>query len=198
MINNNAFLNQNRRQFISKILPACAFSCFGFKNLFGLEQSEKKSGKHKFQKEWGHTYEDAFRWKFGYYIEIMERFADFFGRDKLIEIIKRAVDESNQRSATNDPDFSFVKWIEGGRDMFKNMIVREEIERTDKVYEMKVTECLWYKIFQEKKATDIGYATVCYGDFSSAKAAHPKITLARTKSLMQGHDCCNHRWTWKG
>ena len=58
--------------------------------------------------------------------------------------------------------------------------------------------------------SDIGYANTCYGDgesaklkskieeiqrknygdFSSATAYNPKLKLKRTKTLMEGHDCC--------
>ena len=201
MTNKNAFFNHNRRQFISAILPACAFSCFGLKNLFGLEQSEKKSKekaiKHKFQKEWGHTYEEAFRWRYSYYIEIMEEFSKYLGRKQLIDMIMRAVDDSNPIGENVDLNFSFTRWIKGGS-IFLPMMTREIIEKSEKIYEMKVTECLWAKPFQERNSADIGYATVCYSDFSAAKAAHPKITLERTKTIMQGHGYCNHRWTWEG
>lgn len=52
------------------------------------------------------------------------------------------------------------------------------------------------KTFLEKNAGDIGYLTICYGDSASAKAYHPKLKLRLTKTLMQGFDCCNHRYTW--
>ena len=102
------------------------------------------------------------------------------------------------RNTKNDPNFSFAEWLKGGQTYFKNMMTREVIERTDRVCEIKVSECLWYKMFKEYDATDIGYAYVCYNDFAAAGEAHPKIKLERTKTLMQGHDCCNHRWIWQG
>jgi len=202
MQNNNSLLNTNRRNFISTVIPACAFSCLGFKNLFAIGQSEmlsqEKSQQHKFQKEWGHTYEEAFRWKFEWIIDMMKRFGNYLGRDNFIEMIKRAGDELCKEESANDPDFSFVEWINGGREYFSNMITNEEIEINDKVYEMRVSECLWEKVFREKDATNIGYAYVCYNDFAAARSVNPKIKLERTKSLMQGNDCCNHRWTFEG
>jgi len=199
MIKNKAFSNQNRRQFISAILPACALSCIGIKNLVAFVPSERNSqepsGKHKFQKEWGHTYEEAFKWRYGFYIEIMEEFSKYLGRKKLIEMIMRAVDDSNPITENIDSNFSFLEWTKGGS-IYQNMMTREIIEQSEEVYEIKVSECLWAKTFQDRDAADIGYATVCYSDFSAAKAAHPKITLQRTKTIMQGHDYCDHRWIW--
>ena len=192
MKNDYSISNQNRRQFISTILPACALPYFGLKDVFTLGQE-----KHKFQKDFIHTYEEAFRWRFGYYIDLMEQFANYLGRDKLIEMLKRANDDYYMMVAENDPDFSFVNWCEGGS-IYENMMTSTVVEKSDKIFEIHVTECLWTQTFKERNATDIGYATICYSDFGSARATHPQLSLERTKSLMEGHDCCNHRWTWKG
>ena len=43
-----------------------------------------------------------------------------------------------------------------------------------------------------------GYATVCFADFALPEGFNPKIKLVRDKTLMQGHDCCNHRYEWSG
>ena len=68
------------------------------------------------------------------------------------------------------------------------------MEDTKTAFEVKVTECIWAKTFHDLKAPDIGYAMVCHADFAIATAFNPKMKLIRSKTLMQGHDCCNHRW----
>jgi len=154
--------------------------------------------KHKFQEIFSHTYEEAFKWRYEYYIKLMLSFAEKLGRDKLVEMIKQAADESAMAGASDGRDFSFKEYFDSGNAKFKNMITWEVKERTDKVYETRVSECLWVKIFKEFNAEDIGYATICHGDFADARATHPKLRLERTKTLMQGHDCCNHRWIFEG
>lgn len=195
------FSIHNRREFISAIIPVCAFSCMGIRNSHALESLRRRpqepSGKHKFQKEWGHTYEEAFKWRYGFYIDIMEEFSKYLGRNRLIKMIMRAVDDSNPINENSDPNFSFLEWI-GDGSIFQNMMTYDIIERSENAYEIYVTECLWTKTFQERNAADIGYATVCYSDFSAAKADHSKITLKRTKTIMQGHGYCDHRWVWEG
>jgi hypothetical protein len=69
------------------------------------------------------------------------------------------------------------------------------VEDTERAAEMKVTECLWAKTFRDAGAGDIGYALMCHGDFATAPAFNAKMKMTRTKTLMQGHDCCNPRWT---
>ncbi len=166
-----------------------------------FDQSEKHpqetSEQHKFQKDFCQTYEEAFIWRFGYYIDLMQCFAEYLGRETLIEMIIRAVDERGKGDGPDNPAHTFPDYIASGKRMFKNMMTWEVIEESDSVYEIKVTECLWARTFQEKNAADIGYATICYSDFSDASAYHSKIKLKRTKTIMQGDDCCNHRWTWE-
>ena len=51
---------------------------------------------------------------------------------------------------------------------------------------------------REEDALDLGYACVCHADFGLPVGINPKLKLIRTKTLMQGHDCCNHRYVWEG
>ncbi|MCP4901513.1 MAG: L-2-amino-thiazoline-4-carboxylic acid hydrolase [bacterium] len=150
--------------------------------------------KHKFKKDWVLTYEEVFEKRYGYYIPLMKRFEEYLGREQLIDMIKRATDESIMAEASDGADFDFRKWLEGGDEYFANMMTWEVVEWTETVYEMRVSECLWCEIFKQEDAAHIGYATVCYSDFASAKATHPNLRLERTKTIMQGDGYCNHRW----
>ena len=60
---------------------------------------------------------------------------------------------------------------------------------------MKFTECLWAKTFREADASEIGYAGVCYQDYPMTKTFNPNLKLIRETTLMQGHDCCNFKWS---
>jgi membrane-bound lytic murein transglycosylase MltF len=155
------------------------------------------SGKqplHKFEKTWELSYEQVFQQRFGYYIALMKRFEEYLGREQLLEMIKRANDESILAEASDGVGFDFRSWVQGGSEYFADMMTWEVVELTDSVYEMRVSECLWYQIFKNEDATHIGYATVCYSDFASAKAAHPSLHLERDRTIMQGDGFCNHRW----
>jgi len=75
--------------------------------------------------------------------------------------------------------------------------VREIVEDNDKAFEMRLTECLTEVVFREANAQDLGYACVCHADFGLPVGINPKLKLIRTKTLMQGHDCFNHRYVWE-
>lgn len=186
-------------------MPAFSFAGCAVSNLLAFEQSGNKSqnpsDKHKFQNEFCKTYEEAYKWKYVYFIDYMERFAEYIGRDKLIELLKKAADENIVKNTKFDPGrtFSdFAKSLKSRDSSFWNTVLTWDIAvDSDNIFQVKVTECLWAKTFNEKSAGDIGYACMCYPDFSAAIAYHPKMTMERNMTIMQGHACCNHRWIWQ-
>ena len=78
------------------------------------------------------------------------------------------------------------------------MLKMEILEDTETAFELKVTECIQATVFRDANAADIGYARVCWGDYAWAEGFNPNIKLVRDKTLMQGHDYCNHRYVWEG
>ena len=110
------------------------------------------------------------------------------GRDKLVEILTetspKACSQENVMRNFN-LEYDDVFW--------SNVIKQEIIKSSEDLLEIKITECLWAKVFKDANATDIGYAALCNVDFATAQAKGQK--LVRTKTLMQGDDCCNHCWT---
>jgi hypothetical protein len=47
-------------------------------------------------------------------------------------------------------------------------------------------------------AAAIGYEIFCRPDYVMRQGFSPNIHLERTRTLMQGDDCCDHRWLWDG
>jgi len=62
----------------------------------------------------------------------------------------------------------------------------------------EVTECIWAKMMRELGASDLGLLTMCDLDFVSASVYHSNIKLVREKTLMNGDDCCDFTYIWKG
>lgn len=196
-------LASSRRQFLKNALPAGTLFCFGVSRLFASQLSDDNQQELKFEdrikKEYCKSHEEAWRWRFGYYIQTMESLAEYLGRDKLLELLKKIKDDEITRGATINAENTFANFAKKYKDKdnkYKNTNTIKIIEESEKTIELRCTECLWAKTFLEKNAGDIGYFTICYGDFVSAKAYHPKLNLRLTKTLMQGFDCCNHRYTW--
>jgi hypothetical protein len=201
----------SRREFLLNILPVGSLLCLGGNNLLASSQSVSKtkdsSLKHKFLEDSDMSFRDVFRFTFqNYYIPCIQRLADEIGREKLIEMLKRltseAVAKSVKKSMENLPDNDFATYVALSKErknrFVEHVLTAEVLEETDREVRTNITECLWAETFRKAEAADIGYAAICYPDFASASAFNPKIKLVRTKTLMQGHDCCDFHYIWEG
>jgi hypothetical protein len=95
-------------------------------------------------------------------------------------------------------DNSFEAYVKQFRIGYGNVLTMEIVEDTDTAFELEVTECIWADTFLRAQAGHIGFASVCWGDYAWAESFNDKITMVRDKTLMEGHDYCNHRYLWKG
>jgi len=54
---------------------------------------------------------------------------------------------------------------------------------------------LWASVFRDAGlGGEIGHAAVCNMDFFWPRAFNKRFKMERSKALMQGHECCNHRY----
>jgi hypothetical protein len=201
----------SRRDFLTKTVPVCAASCLAASSVFAnssliskshLEQEEV----HKFDKKLPGP-EMTYRRFASIRHRSFIRFARFLqkeiGEERVIELIKKETEQRLNAQAKRDLErlgkSDFKSYISIFRDpgMLASLTM-EIIEDTDTVFEIRVTDCMAAESFLPHKAGDIGFAAVCWGDYNWASDFNPKIKLIRDKTLMQGHDCCNHRYVWTG
>jgi predicted ArsR family transcriptional regulator len=57
-----------------------------------------------------------------------------------------------------------------------------------------VTKCPIHALAQQTGMHEWLYRLACSTDFHTAGAFSARIGFERTKTLMQGHDCCNHQY----
>lgn len=67
-------------------------------------------------------------------------------------------------------------------------------EQTPAHLKMCVTRCLWADMFRKLDAAELGYALYCASDYGYCEGLNPNITFTRTKTIMQGDDCCDHTY----
>jgi len=195
----------DRRQLLLQMLPAGAFACLLCRH--GLAAAGQAKGaappaKHKFQEPCEMSYEEVFKFAYGDgFIPVMKAMGAEMGREKLVEMLKRASSAAAEQDAREtlkkNPknDFAtFAAEVRSSSPLFEHALTAKIVEDTQTAIEMRITECLWAKTFRGADAADIGYASMCFPDFAYAPAFNPKMKMIRTKTLMQGNDCCNHRW----
>lgn len=61
----------------------------------------------------------------------------------------------------------------------------------------RFTKCFWADVFRKLGAEDVG-KWLCDSDQFNAKGFNPDIKLKRTKTLMEGEDCCDHVFYMEG
>lgn len=132
------------------------------------------------------------------FIPIVKEMKKILGEQKLVAILQQAccdVAENRVKQLNAKNDFeTFKAPIKSNDGFYQHTTTYEIIEDNPGVLEIRVIECLWADIFREAGEAELGYASLCHQDFIAATAFTPKLKLIRDKTLMQGHDCCNHRW----
>ncbi len=195
----------DRREFVRRLATTGSFVCLGSGGLFAMlhstQEEKPKKAKHKFQEDSGMTYEQVFTLTYGnLFIPLMSEVADRAGMDVIKEAsadaMRKRVNRYAQRLEKRDLA-TLAAFFKSPRPTSQHTLTMEIIQDTDTVFEMKVTECLWAKTFREAKAADLGFNCICFADYAMAEAFNPKIKLIRDKTLMQGHDCCNHKYVFK-
>jgi hypothetical protein len=194
----------DRRQLLVQMLPAGAFACLLCRN--GLAAPQEKGAatpaKNKYQAPCEMSYEELFQFAYGYdFIPAMKAMGAEMGREKLVEMLSRAysaaaVEHARERLKVN-PKNDLTTWTADLRNPFpllKNALTFKLVEDTPTAVEARITECLWAKTFCDADAADIGYACMCHTELAAVRTFNPKIKLTFTKTLMQGHDCCNPRY----
>lgn len=196
----------SRRLFLSRMLSGGAFLCLGGPPCISAAGRNVFLSQHKFLDDSQMSFKEVYAFAFrGAFIPTLQNLADAYGRETFIEQLKDASSKSAAQymksQAQNMPsnDFSSFKTFFKEEDYFwRHVLTKKVVEETETAIEVKITECLWAETFRAAGAADIGYAAICHPDFAMYNAFNPQIHLVRTKTLMQGHDCCNHRCEWRG
>jgi hypothetical protein len=214
MITYPSNLASGRREFVQGLFSGGVLLCSGCGLLSASSRLQNKPAKHKFLEDSGLTMSEAFKFAFQWtYIPMMKELAAQIGREKLVGMVKEATGiywsqrarNYAQRLQKKDLD-AFLSWefdlpIEDAdrrKRFWSHVLTSQRIEATPKSYEMKVTECLSAQTFREANEADLGFATLCYADEAMAAAFDQRLKLTRTKTLMNGDDCCHFRWVWQG
>ncbi len=185
----------DRRDFLSKFLPAGMISCIFCPKMLAAAQKDHSAGilnpDDPYKERSEMSYESIFNFAFrDHLIPILKELSTRYSREEFLEMMKETASQAFTRKDVMDKSNNNLNQV-----FWKHVIEREVVEDSDTAFELKITKCLWEKVYREADATDIGYSIVCHTDFATAEASKQK--LIRTKTLMQGDDCCNHRWIYK-
>ena len=189
------------RRSLFSILPVVGAGCVGCATAVACAQaSEQTPPTHSWTEKADLTWEEMFR--FAYQkdlIPLLKALSDQIGREKFIQMIKDGCDDVVRKKTAGRPTrfrdvASMAAALKNAPPLMQHAIESEVVEQTQNAFEYRVKKCLWAKAFRDEDAGDIGYAMICYPDYAVAKALNPKLTLIRTRTLMQGSDSCGLRY----
>jgi hypothetical protein len=198
-------LVHSRRSFLLNAFSSCTVCCFAASGVLGSDDiSLQQDDKHKFLTDSGMSYKKVYDFAFKrWYIPVMKNLMEQIGKEKFIAMLKNSSDKIQLNRKGNNINYSqntLQAWstnIKNSCANMTNILTYEVITDNDELFEMKFTECIWAKTFREAKASEIGYAGVCYQDYGMTKAFNPDLKLVREKTQMQGNDCCHFKWSMK-
>jgi hypothetical protein len=134
------------------------------------------------------------------FVDLVRTLRPQLGDDELVRLLNmysaewgRRLGEEQSR-ALPDTEFStFVAQFRPPR--YAQALTHEVVQDTGDVFELRVTECINATCFNDEGlGGEIGHACVCNMDYAWPTAFNPRFRMERTKTLMRGDDCCNHRY----
>ena len=196
-----------RREFLTKVFPFGALFCMGCKGLLampGISATKTSSGQQpKYLDDSGMSVEDVYKFSFGYCIPTYQALAREIGKEKFLPMLTKVNAEVFSQlfasMAKDYPDRSMKTLASIYQTMlstppYNKAFQYETVENTDKVLELRFTECLPAKIFREMNAADIGYALECAPTDVVTKSFNPKMRAENPKNLIKGDSVCIARF----
>jgi len=169
------------------------------------QTTETAQETHKFLADSGLSFEQAFQFT---YAATLIPYLRGFGKDldpeEFLAQLKDVADDKAielfsgvaARVPQNDlATFTAPYRDPNGRNA--QILTIELVEYSEDVCEYRVTECLWAKTFKDANAADLGHACICHPDYAAIEAFNPEFEMVRDKTLMEGHDCGDHRYQRK-
>lgn len=201
--NSNAL---DRRDFITRAVPACAVACFSLGSLSSLaamdDSPQVDKALHKFDLEFEQTLTQRGRVGMSYQpmIGLINILQARMSSEEVIEMLNdysaatgRSAGARNLAAAEENSFESFVSRFRPPN--YADTLTHTVVEDTGKVLELRVTECVWASVFRDAGlGGEVGHAAICNMDYHWPPAFNPAFKMERNRTLMQGHDHCNHRY----
>jgi hypothetical protein len=135
---------------------------------------------------------------------LIQGFAEEIGSDKTLEVAMKVISkdaiESGKKLAQEYSGNSMSEltkivkevWAKDGA--MKIQIIREN----DNELFFDVTYCGYAQMYEKMGIKELGFILSCSRDFPFMEGFNPEIELRRTKTIMEGSDCCDFRYKKRG
>lgn len=133
---------------------------------------------------------------------IVEAMGERFGREAVLEVLTATIERLAKEHGTtlasaigsNElADLARVLEVWRGSGALEIEMVRDDGEHFD----FDVKRCRFAEMYRRLGIPELGPILSCNRDFCFAEGFNPNLGLERTKTLMQGDDHCNFRFSTK-
>ena len=134
---------------------------------------------------------------------LIKAFMEELGSDKALMVVKRIIEplarESGNQLARQVGGNSMHDFAKGMKTYWESggAYEKEELELSETKYDFNIKRCRYAEMYKELGLAELGFVLSCGRDFDMIKGFNPKMTLVRTKTIMEGHDICDFRITLK-
>ena len=134
---------------------------------------------------------------------LIKAFMEELGSDKALMVVKRVIEplawESGNQLAIQMGGNSMHDFAKGMKTYWESggAYEKEELELSETKYDFNVKLCRYAEMYKELGLAELGFVISCGRDFEMIKGFNPRMTLVRTKTIMEGHDICDFRITLK-
>ena len=135
---------------------------------------------------------------------LIQGFAEEIGSDRTIEVAQKVISkdaiESGKKLAqeysgnTMSELTKIVKEVWAKDDAMKIQIIREN----ENELFFDVTYCGYAQMYERMGIKELGFILSCSRDFPFMEGFNAEIELTRTKTIMEGAECCDFRYKKRG
>ncbi len=131
-------------------------------------------------------------------------FAREIGFEKAIEIAKNVIRQdavaSGKKSAREYSGNTLAELSKIVKEVWAkdNALTLKMLKENDTTLFFDVTHCEYAQMYVRMGIEDIGFILSCNRDFSFMEGFNPQIELKRTKTIMEGAECCDFRFSLRG
>ncbi len=132
---------------------------------------------------------------------IVKEFIKELGKEKALAILSRVIEKdavkSGQELARQFNGNSMKELVTLIKEIWcKDEAMEIEVLReTDSEFHFNVIRCKYAEIYNELGEMELGKCLSCDRDFPFNKGFNPEIKLKRSKTIMEGMDICDFRYT---
>lgn len=134
---------------------------------------------------------------------LIKAFIEELGEDKALAVVRSVIGKLARQSGMDlakalggntmaDLARGLTAWAKG--DAYE----MEGITLSAAEYVYNITRCRYAEMYKAIGMADLGVILSCGRDFELISGFNPKMKLTRTKTIMEGWDCCDFRITLTG